>query len=77
MLKSDLSHRLKLYLELSGMTQKGLAQISRVPESVISRVVRGENNMSIDNLVKIASATGVNSSWLLGYGSDDYITPNF
>ena len=75
-MKSNLSERLGLYLEAKGLTQKELSHISGVSDSIISRVIRGENDLTSRNLIKIANATGVSCDWLLGFGSDDEIVMN-
>ena len=41
----------------SGLSQRKLAAISRVPQSTIARIERGDNT-SIDTLTKIANALG-------------------
>lgn len=77
-MKSELSERLGLYLESSGLSQKELSRITGVSESVICRVIKGECEMGTKNLVKITQATKVSPNWLLGYGDAfdmTYITP--
>ena len=70
---NELSERHGLFLETSGISQKELAKLSGVPDSVICRAIKGENTLSSKNLVKIACATGVSPNWLLGFGSDEEI----
>ena len=41
----------------SGLSQRKLAAISKVPQSTIARIERGDNT-SIDTLTKIANALG-------------------
>lgn len=67
----NLSERLGLFIESSGISQKELSKLTGVSDSVICRVIKGESGMSTKNLVKIADATRVSPNWLLGYGSDE------
>lgn len=71
MRKSNLSLRLGLLLETSGMSQKELSRISGVSDSIISRVLRGHWTLSSKNIIKIVDATKISPSWLLGYGEDE------
>lgn len=68
---SNISLRLGLLLETKGMSQKELSRISGVSDSNISRVIRGQWNLSSDSIIKIVDATNVSPSWLLGYGDDE------
>lgn len=73
MSNSIISERLGLYLETSGLSQKELSRMSGVADSIICRVIKGENDLSSKNLVKISQATGVSPDWLLGFGAEDDI----
>ena len=75
MRKSDTSKRLEALLRFLGTTQKELSKISGVPDSAICRAIKGESNLSIKNLIRIAESTKVSPNWLLGFGEDDVI-PN-
>lgn len=68
---SNISMRLGLLLETKGISQKELSRISGVSDSNISRVIRGQWNLSSDSIIKIVDATNVSPSWLLGYGDDE------
>lgn len=68
---SNISLRLGLLLETKGISQKELSKISGVSDSNISRVIRGQWNLSSDSIIKIVDATNVSPSWLLGYGDDE------
>lgn len=72
-MRTELSERLGLYLETSGLSQKELSRLSGVSDSIICRVIKGENDLSSKNLVKVAQATRVSPNWLLGFGSEDEI----
>ena len=69
MSNSIISERLGLYLETSGLSQKELSRMTGVADSVICRVIKGENDLSSKNIIKIVQATGVSPNWLLGFGS--------
>lgn len=73
MSNSIISERLGLYLETGGLSQKELSRMSGVADSVICRVIKGENDLSSKNIIKIVQATGVSPNWLLGFGSEDEI----
>ena len=67
---SDTAERLGLLIECMGISQKELSRKTQVSDSVICRVIKRESTLSEGNLIKIADATGVSPSWLLGYGDD-------
>lgn len=71
MRNSNLSERLGLFLETSGMSQKELSKISGVSDSIICRTIKGQNSMNTDNFIKIVDAIGVDPAWLIGYGADE------
>lgn len=68
---SNLSERLGLFLETSGISQKELSKLSGVSDSIICRTIKGQNNLTTDNLVKIVDAINVDPAWLIGYGADE------
>lgn len=73
-MKNDiLAERLGLFMETSGLSQKELSRLTGVSDSVICRVIKGGNDLSTKNLIKIATATNISPNWLLGFGSDDEI----
>ena len=63
--------RLQLMLSNLGMMQKDLAEKAGLTEVAVSRYVNGTRIPSCMALIKIANATKVSPSWILGYGSDD------
>ncbi len=71
MRNSNLSERLGLFLETSGISQKELSKLSGVSDSIICRTIKGQNNLTTDNLVKIVDAINVDPAWLIGYGADE------
>lgn len=68
---SNLSERLGLFLETSGISQKELSKLSGVSDSIICRTIKGQNNLTTDNLVRIVDAINVDPAWLIGYGADE------
>lgn len=70
---SDSKERIKLLVKSLGWTQKELAQKSGVRESSISNYVKGISQPNQTSISKIAQATNVSPSWLMGYGENDKI----
>ena len=48
-----------------GLSQEGLAQIAGIHRTYIGAVERGERNVSIDNMERIAAAVGASVADLL------------
>lgn len=48
-----------------GLSQEGLAQMAGIHRTYIGAVERGERNVSIDNMERIAAALGANITELL------------
>ena len=48
-----------------GLSQEGLAQMAGIHRTYIGAVERGERNVSIDNMERIAAALGANITDLL------------
>jgi transcriptional regulator with XRE-family HTH domain len=59
----------KLRLE-SGFSQESLALNSGLDRSYVGSVERGENNITIMNLIKIADALGIKTSELLKFSKN-------
>lgn len=70
---SDISERLGLFIETSGISQKELSKMAGVPDSAICRAIKRQNTLSAKNIIKISEATRVSPNWLLGFGSDEEI----
>ncbi|MEG2529548.1 MAG: helix-turn-helix transcriptional regulator, partial [Anaerovoracaceae bacterium] len=51
------------------MTQEGLAEICNLHRTYIGAIERGDRNISIDNIVKIANALDVSPAYLLTINS--------
>ena len=66
MSKISTASRLKELLSITGDTQKELAKKSNLSESAVSHYVVGNREPRQDALYSIASAYGVDPSWLMG-----------
>ncbi|MDO9050646.1 MAG: helix-turn-helix transcriptional regulator [Methylotenera sp.] len=51
--------------QAQGLSQEALAEIAGIDRSYMGGIERGEHNLAIMNLLKIASALGVNASTLI------------
>lgn len=63
----EFSERLKAILDLRGMTQSELAQVSGVSKSSISRYISGAWKGKQDTVYSLAHALNVSEAWLMGY----------
>ena len=63
----EFSERLKAILDLRGMTQTELAQVSGVSKSSISRYISGAWKGKQDTVYSLAHALNVSEAWLMGY----------
>lgn len=63
--------RLQLLLKKKHMTQKELSSLTGLTESAICKYLQGNRAPNAPSLIKIADATGVSPSWILGYGNDE------
>lgn len=73
MRNSTTQDRLLLYLSNEGINQNEFAKRTGIDKGIISRLINGEMEPSVKNLVKIADNTGISPSWLLGYGLDEIV----
>ena len=48
-----------------GHSQEALAELADIDRSYMGGIERGEHNLAIMNLIKIANALGINASYLL------------
>jgi transcriptional regulator with XRE-family HTH domain len=64
--RSLLARKLKVLRMLRGWSQEDLAAASGLHRTYISLVERGECNISLDNLERLAEAFGLNLPELLG-----------
>lgn len=65
-----LGKNIRKYREIRGLSQEKLAEYSDLHRTYIGAVERGERNISIDNIGKIAKALGVNIENLFVNGED-------
>ena len=63
-----LSENIRRLRNIKGLSQEALADLCELHRTYIGSVERGERNISIDNVERIASALGVNPSELLERG---------
>lgn len=54
------------------MTQKQLAQKIGLDETILSRYIKGEREIKVDNLANIATALHTTSDYLLGIENDEF-----
>ena len=54
-----IGHNIKALHTVKGYSQEGLADVSGMGRTYMGRVERGEQNISIQNLIQIAFALGV------------------
>lgn len=62
---SQLGEQIKLVRNERQISQEKLAELSKLDRTYISSVERGQRNIGILNIIKIANALNVNASSLL------------
>lgn len=62
---SQFGTKVKLFRNKRDISQEKLAELSKLDRTYISSVERGQRNISILNIIKIADALQVNASSLL------------
>lgn len=60
-----LSHHLKRYRALRGLSQEALADIAELHRTYVGGIERGERNVSIDNIERLAHALRLDVTQLL------------
>ena len=65
--------RIRAYRNLQGLTQEDLAERAGLHDTYIGQVERGEKNLTIKSLGKIASALGVAASDLLAHTDESRV----
>lgn len=69
-----IGNRITIALEMRGMTQKELANKTRLTEVTISRYVNNQRMPKASHIVTLCKALCVSADWLLGvkdHGNDD------
>lgn len=64
-LRLRLAHNLRAIRKARGLTQEGLAELSGLHYTYIGGIERGERNLSIDNVGRLADALGLDAVDLL------------
>lgn len=64
-LRATLADNLRRLRKAQGLSQEALADNARLHRTFVGAVERGERNISLDNIGKLASALGVPASRLL------------
>ena len=72
-LRRRLGHAIRQLRERAGYSQESFADVLGLHRTYIGSVERGERNLSLDNIGKIANALGISASRLL---SEAERTPN-
>ncbi len=71
-MKNDtVQRRFKIMLKELGLSQKEFSDQTGIQESDVSYYINGHRHPSAMALIKIANATHVSPSWILGFGSDE------
>ena len=61
-----LAQKLRLLRTIKGWSQEDLAEASGLDRSYVGSIERGERNVSLDNIEKLAGAFGIGLDELLG-----------
>ena len=64
---STFAKRLRLGLDMTGLTQAALSEMSRISKSSISRDLKGDWEGKQDAVYALAKALDVSEAWLMGY----------
>lgn len=64
---SSCAKRLSTALNIKGMKQSELCQITKIPKSAISQYVSGAFEPKQDRIYLMAKALNVSEAWLMGY----------
>lgn len=67
--RRDFGQRVRMIRQQRNLSQEQLAHLSELDRSYMGGVERGERNISLDNIHRIARALGVAPSQLLESGS--------
>ena len=59
--------RIRIALQIKGMKQADLCQITKIPKSAISQYISGAFEPKQDRIYLIAKALNVSEAWLMGF----------
>lgn len=59
--------RIKIGLQIRGMRQADLCQLTKIPKSAISQYISGAFEPKQDRIYLISKALNVSEAWLMGY----------
>lgn len=65
--KATCADRIKRALQIKGMKQTDLCQITKIPKSAISQYISGAFEPKQDRIRLISNALNVSEAWLMGY----------
>ena len=65
--KATCADRIKRGLQVKGMKQAELCQITKIPKSAISQYISGAFEPKQDRIYLIAKALNVSEAWLMGF----------
>ena len=68
--RQTFAHRLREIRQEKGLSQEGLADLAGLHRTYVGSVERGERNISIDNMERLARALGCEVTDLLKGGSE-------
>lgn len=63
---AQLGEAIRCHRKTVGLSQEALADAAEIDRSHMGKIERGERNVSVLNLIKIADALGMRASKLLG-----------
>lgn len=66
-------NRMQILIDSLGWSQYKFSIATGVNAAIVSRVLNGKCEPTVQTLRKIADATKVSPTWLIGYGQDDAI----
>lgn len=66
-------NRVNILLKELHLSQKEFSALTGVDGAIICRILKGEQEPSVQVLRRIVEATKISPSWLLGYGEDNKI----
>jgi transcriptional regulator with XRE-family HTH domain len=68
--KQQFGNRVRELRQTAGLTQEELAHVAELDRSYVGGVERGERNLSIDNVCRLAKAIGVSPADFFSWWRD-------